>query len=119
MKASELRIGNYYNQNGAIGQVTPNTIEEAWTSERSWIKPIPLTEEWLLRFGFKLVSSYNKEKMVFLLQFGLSKDNFTFESNYGELIYFRYNGNYISVKNVHNLQNLYFALTGEELIINN
>jgi hypothetical protein len=119
MKANELRIGNYYNQNGAISQVTPNTIEEVWEAQRTWCKPIPLTEEWLLRFGFKLVSSYNKEKMVFLLQFGLSKDSFTFESNCGELMYFRYNGNYVNIKYVHQLQNIYFALKNEELTIKN
>lgn len=49
LTAQQLRIGNYYNHNGEIRQVTPNTILEVWEAEREWCKPIPLTEEWLLK----------------------------------------------------------------------
>jgi len=109
MKAQELKIGNYYDHNGEIRKVTPSTIEEVWNSERNWCKPIPLTEEWLLNFGFKKVVNnwYNIH----------AKDN-TFN------VYLFENSGYrveivsqsIGVFNhVHELQNLYFALTKTEL----
>jgi hypothetical protein len=68
------------------------------------IKPIPLTEEWLLKFGFKKKVGNRFESDL------LSQD-----------IYFG-NGYYIAnvlpeLKHVHQLQNLYFVLTGEELQI--
>jgi len=53
MKASELRIGNYYYQFGNVHKASGLTIidlEKAPDSQL-WRKPIPLTEEWLLKFG--------------------------------------------------------------------
>lgn len=108
IKASELRIGNYYNHNGEIRQVTPNTILEVWESEREWCKPIPLTEEWLLKFGFEIQGKriskdwfflwYDNDKIVFAL------------AEMKEAV-----GAYLIIKYVHQLQNLYFVLTNEEL----
>jgi hypothetical protein len=69
------------------------------------IKPIPLTEEWLLKFGFlKNLTSWtnwekpNNTKEVRLIIQGK---------------YLFYNGRII--EHVHQLQNLYYSLTGEEL----
>jgi hypothetical protein len=102
MQASELRIGNWYNDNGIFKQVTPNTIEEVWVTQRTWCKP--LTEEWLKRCNF------NFEKLGFKdlsVSYGITSNEFHF-----------YIGNYAKKINyVHQLQNLYFALTGEELTI--
>ena len=96
MKASELRIGNLVDLGNRIAKVieinhlacvvvdleeTQDTIEDY---ER--VKPIKLTEEWLLKFGLK-PNQYTKE-----IEFG----------------YFKY---------VHQFQNLYFAIIGEELIL--
>jgi hypothetical protein len=81
--------------------------------ESESVKPIPLTEEWLLKFGFdktlnqyKTVTSINKgnsENIPFIV---LYLDN---EFQYDDL---RFRTN---LKYVHQLQNLYFALTNEEL----
>lgn len=79
------------------------------------IKPIPLTEEILLKCGFEKIkaSSFieydkwvNQDGEEILFQAG---DGF-----YHCLIQTENN----QVKSLHQLQNLYFALTGEELKIN-
>ena len=69
------------------------------------VKPIPLTEEWLLKFGFIKSSDNNYYK----------GDKFTI---YNRFENFGLIGGLLSWKEfkyVHQLQNLYFALTGEEL----
>jgi hypothetical protein len=113
MKASELRIGNWllFTDWPAQGfrQMTGNDIGVC-EKDPKWLdyffKPIPLTEEWLLKFGFDKGSYF------------FSKDGFEFYLNDGE------NGNWyplvggsVKIEYVHQLQNLYFALTGEELTI--
>jgi hypothetical protein len=73
------------------------------------IEPIPLTEEWLLKFGFHLDPYKNFE----LNNININRLNF-------KLTIFEDDDRYdipIKTKYVHQLQNLYFALTGEELII--
>jgi hypothetical protein len=102
IKASELRIGNYYNHNGQIKTVTPNTILEVWEAERTWCKPIPLTEEILLKnLGFKKSS------------WGWIKNGVNIQK--GFTLAFSSNKDSIEIKYLHQLQNLYFALTGQEL----
>lgn len=110
LKANELRIGNFYDHNGFVNEATPNTIEEVWIAERSWVKPIPLTEEWLLKFGFECVFT-NDDHHYYLESIDLSLDRSYQPFGIGKYkLKFEY---------VHQLQNLYFALTGEELILKN
>ena len=106
MKANELRIGNYYNQFGNERTVTGETIKDLTNApnEQLWCKPIPLTEEWLLRFGFEAIDDGWYQKVEFTWNI------------YDYLV--RWNGNVINAQYVHQIQNLYFALTGEELTIN-
>ena len=68
---------------------------------------IELTEEWLLKFGFKR------------FPWGLVKDNLLFKDDLkcSYLILQVANGFEVKVKYVHELQNLYFALTGSELTV--
>ena len=68
---------------------------------------IELTEEWLLKFGFKR------------FPWGLVKDNLLFKDDLkcSYLILQVGNGFEVKVKYVHELQNLYFALTGSELTV--
>jgi hypothetical protein len=130
LKASELRIGNYYNHNEEIRQVTPNTILEVWESEREWCKPIPLTEDVLLKFGFELYDYEPNSNII-------NNDDFIYLSYKNKLegkgyYYTITNTHYGSwqfcvkvewaeelliaeLKTVHQLQNIYFALTNEEL----
>lgn len=113
MEAKELMIGNYVLQdNEFIKGITSNSIHKF---DLGFIKlePIPLTEEWLLRLGFKDIS--NKS-------FKLFKHNiydFVLRIFEGGAISFCEKNDYILIKSVHNLQNLYFAFTNEELTIKN
>lgn len=132
MKASELRIGNLVmikndllpETNGKIyrvlgieekndyefeestGVVSLCPINPDWRRYNQFdefVEPIPLTEEWLLKFGFK------KRYKAF------AKGDFTFIENSGMAYKLSIVDN--MPKYVHQLQNLYFALTGEELTL--
>ena len=112
MEASELRIGNLINVE-RFGINVPVIIErgsEIDNCEIDKYKPIPLTEEWLLNFGFD-----NKEGTRY------------YHNNFNRLYcdvsnrimkYFgNANGLLKETEYVHQIQNLYFALTGEELTL--
>jgi hypothetical protein len=113
MKANELRIGNLvYNPN--LKEVrTLDILDIRDYAEQRLIKdfePIPLTEEWLVKFRFvkEIDDLYLDLSSSFLIWF--NDDEFLhYKSNQLETI--------CSIKYVHQLQNLYFALTGEELTI--
>lgn len=113
MKATELRIGNLYSQFGNITEVSWCTIKDMEKAPESqlWCKPIPLTEEWLLKFGFEKAG-----RTIKLKNFG------KFIDMNGELSF--YPAGMLNsllrhdlLQYVHQLQNLYFALTGKELMI--
>ena len=125
MKASELRIGNY-----VIVIKTSGTIEDFEAQIQCaditrifdkcfniWnYRPIPLTEEWLVKFGFDKCTNNIDTWFInsIFLPFKL-----TYTANKNKLIpdYMGTNLRYAKVNYVHQLQNLYFALTGEELQI--
>lgn len=112
MKANELRIGNYYNQFGNIHQATGTTISELEKAPKDqlWCKPIPLTEDWLLKFGFKLNKLGNMYRYS-----NYPKRVISFKKFQGKwYLYMTHNP---KCDYVHQLQNLYFALTGEELTL--
>jgi len=125
MKAKELRLGNliYVKYDGINPQTKIRKVSLATISEVTRdgndisYKPIPLTEEWLVKFGF-----YGKYKSV-NTQWSLGGFSIQQESNVDEEHNtipteqrFHYNWDFV-VEYVHSLQNLYFALTGEELAI--
>jgi predicted nuclease of predicted toxin-antitoxin system len=113
MKTTDLRIGNL-----VLSKGVPVQIEEImWETVRycfgefpiDYVEPIPLTEEWLLKFGIerrqiKDLISYNTNQLE-LYQYASNNNKIFFEHADGE----------VELKYVHQLQNLYFALTGEEL----
>ena len=119
MEANELRIGNYvYTDNLVVKSYSADglynlikSIEEGTDK----IKPIPLTEEWLLKLGFK------DNDYTFDLMFKRKKITVSW---YSRIVLSGIRGGfYISkyrhIKYIHQLQNLYFALTENELKINN
>lgn len=73
--------------------------------------PITLTEEWLVKFGFEEVKPLpnDEHKWSTYSKNGVHIDLPYFEFNLEEIT--------IEIKSVHQLQNLYYALTQTELII--
>lgn len=130
MKANELRIGNYVEHNGNWSyrdHSAPKIIQ--WEESDFYalgestifledIKPIQLTEEWLLKFGFEKNKSNKNRFIHYISGFEIERQGskFAYAVWGGEdapfLTQFFGHHNY-----VHQLQNLYFALTGEELTI--
>ncbi len=130
MKANELRIGNYVNHNSETIQIQSiistisavNMIFYEISGDRNSeiglenIQPIPLTEEWLLKFGFKEsnATGYNgcyNVGLGYYVQFMANAVTLFKETDDNKLILLT------GFEYVHQLQNLYFALTGEELTI--
>jgi hypothetical protein len=112
MKASELRVGNYVKFKGCDDK--PFKVFRIDTTESSTFttaEPIPLTEEWLLRFGFEQEYKSQMHSVYFLN--GLSY-YFWYKTNKQ---YAQFYSAQIEINYIHQLQNLYFALTGEELIL--
>lgn len=73
--------------------------------------PIPLTEEWLVKLGFERIENNWK---CLNLQFA----TISWERLAGLTLSFEKESIYLPhIKSVHQLQNLYFALTGQELTI--
>ena len=108
MRAEELRIGNYLEDDiGNVITLDRNALPFIVTK---WIKchhSIPLTEEWLLKFGFEKLEGWD--------------DTFFFQLNNIQIADYNVSGydyDGFNIKHIHQLQNLYFALTGEELTIN-
>jgi hypothetical protein len=123
MKAEELRIGNYVElsilQNNGdfkyeLIRVIANCIKDAERYGDDWCaRPIPLTEEWLMKFGFVPIDErgYSKEVVN-------KEDNYEYNFVLSKLAYGYDNDVCLYViQYIHQLQNLYFALTGEELTI--
>lgn len=112
----ELRLGNKVIRNGIVVTVDYQTF---WNVEKypDQYQPIELTEDWLLKMGFDLLHFGKFRKVYDLLKdsrFGYS-DNFGL-ANIESAVTFGCK-DFTHVKYVHQLQNLYFALTGEELTI--
>lgn len=139
IQPQELRLGNYvydrgekviridffehlengydckFGQNGIVDPEWGHT--HPLTEYTEYAKPIPLTEEWLLKFGFENDTYGNftlslgdildvQWVMVSFKYYDLKEwDSTQFSDN--NLMY--------DCKYVHQLQNLYFSLTGKEL----
>lgn len=118
MKAEELRIGNWVELDGNPSQVQfvdPNEIRNS--GDR--LKPIVLSPEILEKAGFEKEEEHNKkvysygEYWIEIAQWNPIKVSVW---KYGAMNYPCF---LTQVSFLHQLQNLYFALTGEELKINN
>jgi hypothetical protein len=132
MEAKELRIGNWVLIND-----TPNIIRGGGIAaiEAGYFKmplcPIPLTPEILVKAGFAkyqwMDGYFIKTKFGDLMIQFLTHRVYLYFTNVGgdsqgmKMRGKRYVGNINTTQNItylHQLQNLYFALTGEELEIN-
>ena len=114
MKVTELRINNWiqFRHTETPVRITLGDFVREYNDEHlEDYEPIPLTEEWLLKFGF---DSDPYQDMYVL---GWLKINCDKTRGGLELWVENITGNVVYLQHVHSLQNLYFALTGEELTI--
>lgn len=139
MKTNELRIGNYVDVVNRSGEVhLPFNIVKKigrisffevdlydydkpfatqglnWTVNDNDLSPIPLTEGWLEKFG---LVKHGEETESYELDYTYyhqnGSDTYSLADDFGDGT-ITYIG---ACEYVHQLQNLYFALTGEELTI--
>ena len=124
IQPQELRIGNYVEYNGEIIKLDGSLLCCYIQNELEFpLNPIPLTEEILLKFGFNEVEGERWCDMheefeecnyyylsMFKIYYNPETDIFEDDSLY------HFN---VNLKYVHQLQNIYFALTGEELTFKN
>lgn len=123
MKSNELRIGNIVAAinilskveslnshvaklrfNGGLGgDFNSDFIGGGGKYEYNKINPVTLTEKWLVRFGFG--------------ENGETPGRIQLDTDFGQAIFYVKDYGSPRIKYVHQLQNIYFALTGEELLI--
>lgn len=138
INAQELRIGNLLMRYSNIMEVSgiandqvdlillqPNTRVK-WRMLYSDIFGIPLTEEWVTNFGFVKLYHLSRHEHVLYVD---DKLNIEFIDGYGLRIVVSNENNDVNtntavfvcyyekpyIKYVHQLQNLYYTLTGQEL----
>ena len=120
MKASELRIGNYvwddYDGVLIVDSISKDSVRLSNTHQETsgkyslkQIKPIEIHKDWLLDFGFK--KDPNRHYRIY---HGRNVPVRLWEISEDDWVCVKSNAR---VKYVHQLQNLFFALTGEELTI--
>ena len=115
MKAEELRIGNIikFSESDEIFlayEIMPSGFRVRNKNEDTWIEEwqfegIEITQDWLVKFGFLKMNStwwtcYKNTNFRMSISFDLELSG---------------NWTGIRIKYVHQLQNLFYALTGEEL----
>jgi hypothetical protein len=120
MKANELRISNYvYDTLGKVNKIDLEAITYIVNKPHNQVNPIPLTEEWLLKFDMELTDGFSSSRKLYLNNYenDISKITYSPKEKLLRLSNGQSKGTMLipHIKYVHQLQNLYFALTGEEL----
>ncbi len=126
--ANELRIGNLVSDSNFTFTVTsiesglikgfnyPNDLDAEYSLLAENLQGIPLTEEWLLKFGLKYSDG------IFNLTDFFTACHSDVDQWHDKEGYYLFANDVeyetdVCIQYVHQLQNLYFALTGEELTI--
>lgn len=115
IQANELRIGNYLKNDGVVVKIDARSIFDIWggnlITRIKKYESLLITVAWLHKFGFEQrdhlwsidIDRYNKINYN-------SDQNIFFSGQLGFSIQH-------DIKYIHQLQNLYFALTGKELTL--
>jgi len=117
MKNTEIRIGNYVYRNDILVTVDEQTFWDMKNNPEQY-KPVRLTENWLEKLGFQkdmdgsfvygLIALFKDKRLkqnVYLYTDAIN----SFHEGQWVVI------NDLKVEYIHQLQNLYFALTNQEL----
>ena len=125
MKIKELRLGNLLTTDGEVFAVTSITDSVVWAGEQGINSigfdaeefGVPLTEEWLVKFGFE--PNGNSGMMVWRLKINHAGYFQWFDDGSVSFLPTGCDSAFcpdVQIDHVHQLQNLYFALTGTELV---
>ena len=132
----ELRIGNLVSTNVDTGTIIMptgfpfivytigfsgceilNDLSKPWAQQEPFpakynrLEPIPITPEWLERLGFKSDQFFDDTRPIFYLgDFYIDWDTLQPQDCGFDIAK-------IKIKYIHQLQNLYHALTGQELTV--
>jgi len=126
LKANELRIGNYltdelgakldYDGLGIVSKIYDNTFDIQDVSYKGGkinainvMSPIPLTEEWLLKFG---IMEWWQKELGNKGAIHYNEGHFYIYSGMGDCDSYGFK---IKIDYVHQLQNWWYANTNEEL----
>lgn len=126
MLSNELRIGNWLNNGISNVQVSAQCILEQHQVDitgGTYLNPIEITEEWLTLLGFRRGEKErfedNSNRWIKSLEDEEFFTFFIFEADNGYHFHFegyRYpSRRSVIIKHVHELQNLYYATTSEDL----
>lgn len=132
MESKDLRIGNYVIVKslltyvnctrivevdaGFISDVDSNELYHSFFQE---CHPIPLTEEWLVNFGF-IVGESNCDREAKIYSIQVSNTDLLYFDDGEWYISHQWDNNHFKntfwnqPKYVHQLQNLYYSLSGED-----
>jgi len=129
VSVTDLRIGNLIHYNGnnkSVGKISLLVSDligaldycqlDYRRNKKHWLinlDPIPITEEWLLNFGFVKYGKFHDSYKLnpFIVELGILGNHYTFRKimNEAESILLK------EMKYVHELQNIYKELKGSEL----
>ena len=126
MEANELRIGNYATEKGRTVEIVGMFGDKVHCKYADgfigsmllkYIEPIPLTEEILLKCGFVKhnLLGYSEH---FSYQKYIKGETITLNALYNSDFSILLHSVARKIDSLHRLQNIIFALTGEELEIN-
>lgn len=128
MEANELRLGTSikFCNSDRIVTVNPQVIQRIFNGSEDY-EPIPLTEEWLLKFGFESSVGFEDQKydpddeyanqFEYTLDSGISHRDFICCPSKGWVIKIGDYDDELEIRYVHEFQNLFFALKGKELTL--
>lgn len=124
MKSNELRIGNKLKKGGVVITVDAQTIVKIDDlGSAAGYEPIPITPEWLEKFGLTKIETTSGRYKYLNGYYKFGECYLMYLVDYCSISTITYsNEDEVDVSDVlfvHQLQNLYFALTNEELTMKN
>lgn len=123
MKTDDLRLGNLVEVNGNVTEIDL-TILGCIVENGNFAKPIQLTIEWLLKYGFKPIAeseeyqTANRGDIVFVNEETYYEGVYYISWGDNPMLCMRDYGGLIYIYSVHDLQNMYYFLAHEVFDIN-
>jgi hypothetical protein len=120
MKNTEIRIGNYIYRNDILVTVDEQTFWDMKNNPEQY-NPVPITEGSLIKLGFVVTDDYGDQ--VYYAVKGYGNRHFYVcldheQISFGLSVFNEITGIFWDdekLQDIHQLQNLYFALTNQEL----